>query len=220
MPTSCSRRPAAAGPGAAGRGARPDPDEAAFAAATQARRWRCRRRLRLALHVQIDVAAETRAPGQGNRPAGRRDHQGRGQAGQRELRGPRAGRRGGTGACAGGRLHAGAGPPARPASAPGRRRPEVGSAPARLQDLVHAPGHGPGAAHARFARGAGHARRDLQVVDVVQRPARVQRAGLHAVEPGRGHAPRGQRMRPARFRRTGWTAPGSPAPGWACIRVR
>jgi valyl-tRNA synthetase len=62
------------------------------------RRWRCRARLRLALHVQIDVAAETRAPGQGDRPPARRDHQGRGQAGQRELRGARAGGRGGAGA--------------------------------------------------------------------------------------------------------------------------
>jgi valyl-tRNA synthetase len=32
------------------------------------RRWPCNGELRLALHVQIDVAAETRAPGQGDRP--------------------------------------------------------------------------------------------------------------------------------------------------------
>jgi hypothetical protein len=162
-------------------------DEAAFAAATQAAPVAVQARLRLALHVQIDVAAETAR-------LGKEIARLQGEIAKAE---PSWATR---------------------ASWPARRPAVVEQERARLADfrqalarlrdqqarlavvglksraarclqqVVDAPGHGPGAAHARFARGAGHARRDLQRVDVVQRPAGVQRAGLQAVEPGRGHA--------------------------------
>ena len=69
----------------------------------------------------------------------------------------------------------------------------AGAVGARLEQLVDAPRHRPGAAQARLARRAGDARRDLQGLDAVQRPACVERAGLEAVEPGRGDAAARQR---------------------------
>ena len=135
-------------------------------------------------------------PGQGNRPPAGRGGQGRGQARQRGLRRARAGSGGRAGAPAPGRVQpdaSSAGRSSGTSGAVGLNSPRCGAAAGR-QQLVDAPGHRPGTANARFARGGGHARRDLQGVDVVQGPPGVHRAGLHAVEPGRGHAAGGQHL--------------------------
>ena len=65
-------------------------DEAAFAAATQMAPVAVHGEARLALHVEIGRRSREGPPGQGDHPPARRDHQGPGQVGQRELRGPRA----------------------------------------------------------------------------------------------------------------------------------
>ena len=173
------------------------------------RRWRCSAS-RLALRGADRRRGRARAPGQGDRAPRGRDRQGRGQARQRELRRARAG---GGGAIRSaqrladfrqtlGRLRD-------QASSSGGRRPELARAPARRrQHLVDAPRHRPGAADARFARRAGHARRDLQSVDVVQRPAR----GRACRAPGCRTRPRpcgpSPAPRPAPPRRTGSSARG------------
>jgi hypothetical protein len=61
-----------------------------------------------------------------------------------------------------GRLQAGAAPPARSARSPGRRRLE-GARDGLTAAARRCAAPRPGAAQARLARGAGHARRDLQV---------------------------------------------------------
>ena len=53
--------------------------------------------------------------------------------------------------------------------------------PLVLKQLVDAPRYRPGAALTRLARVRCDARRDLQRLDAVQRPLRVEHAGLHAV---------------------------------------
>ena len=163
---------------------------------------------RLALHVEDRSRRRDGAPDQGDRSPRRRDRQGDRQARQRELRRPRAGGGGRSGEEARRRLHGDSESASRSASAPGivdlksaRRRRR------RLEQLVDAPRHRPGAALARLARRRGDARRHLQRLDAVQRPVRVERAGLDAVEPGRGDAAALQRRRRARPRRTGANAP-------------
>ena len=74
------------------------------------------------------------------------------------------------------------------------RRPEFGARRRVAENFVDAPHHRPRTADARLARGAGQARRDLQVAHLVQRPLRVEHPRLHAVEPGRRHAAGIQRL--------------------------
>src|SRR5258705_9357173 len=62
----------------------------------------------------------------------------------------------------------------------------------RTEQFVDAPHDGPGAAQPRLACRAGHARRDLQVLDAVERAALVQRTRLQTVEPRGGDAAAGQ----------------------------
>jgi valyl-tRNA synthetase len=73
----------------------------------------------------------TRTAVQGNQAPGGRGHQGRGQAGQRELRRPRAGGRGGPGTPASGRLR----------RTPGGPAPAAGQASHRLRKHLSAAGH-------------------------------------------------------------------------------